>query len=864
MTTKNFPASGGYLDPENRGWETVVTGAGKPLLSAELNLAQDIDAGAGQAALKRLMPSGWISDDFTNSSSSTSAIFTAVATANKVRVPNNLVAHVNGWLLNIKHSGANGSNDLTLTASPSGAGVRRTDVVVLEVWRRLLDPSPSTVGKSPSGRIWQFGNVKTFATDDLTLNYADDILDANIGTETTKRVQIQYRLRVVPSIDIFTYPYALDDPSLVAYTVPASAAAPDGTATLHTYSNQETNGDCGLWRAGDGNPANTLGTVDGYMYAIPLMAVFRRNSTAWNRLTNQNGGVATPGPSDRPDGLFFDVVDARDVVDLRLGVSPTGWSFPEILDKNVNYLFDNTLKTEWMLNQKGGGSHGHTVLWADEIGITNAHGGDSVNTGTTAAASLIGEFDGVRRSFSDRATFEILTVKITVPGGGWASATPTINFTSVAVNPYTAYNWAAYSSNAIVVDLVSATFIGTSGNKTFNAITHIKKVTGLGEIPVGNLSLTMSTLSGLGITNEDLYVDLLVCYPPGQGLSYTPTNSYGAASFSINNAGALPAGAPILYSALANTSVENVHREANLEYTTSNITLTIAADTVVSAKSTIRMPERVNTVVSVSKNASPIVGSVTISTDRRTLSFTNAADYTDPGNNLTIVYTALRPLPQNGEQIAVWYETRAPQTSRDALIGTSLTLVPRYIPSNLYVILAGSGSLDEGYPFPNAYTQAGGTYPSSVGTFAGDQELTGRATQSISDFGAGTGFLKLSTVIPLVSNPESMTFLRSSPGDTDAEGRTFFKSIPGSTYVHNAFGQDLSDPIKHKVVFPFIAELPTTSSLGKRGQMVLVLLTRWATFDQINGVFFNADLTLNTTAASVFRLKGNLLNKRAV
>jgi hypothetical protein len=43
-----------------------------------------------------------------------------------------------------------------------------------------------------------------------------------------------------------------------------------------------------------------------------------------------------------------------------------------------------------------------------------------------------------------------------------------------------------------------------------------------------------------------------------------------------------------------------------------------------------------------------------------------------------------------------------------------------------------------------------------------------------------------------------------------------------------------------------------------------MLLLRYGLFDETNGVFFNADLTQNTTVASVFRLKGNLLNKRAV
>jgi hypothetical protein len=183
---------------------------------------------------------------------------------------NGLQAIVNGWHLYIENSGDNtGLNVLDLGAGPAGAGSKRTDIVVLEVWRRLLSAAPDVVGKSPTGRIWRNGNVKVASGDDLTLNYSDDIIDTRVGSESTKRVQIQYRLRVIQGVDLFTYPFAFDDPTVVANSVPATAAAPDGVATVYNYSNQNANTDSGLWRAGNGDPANTLGTVDGYMYAIP-------------------------------------------------------------------------------------------------------------------------------------------------------------------------------------------------------------------------------------------------------------------------------------------------------------------------------------------------------------------------------------------------------------------------------------------------------------------------------------------------------------------------------------------------------------------------------------------------------------------
>jgi hypothetical protein len=59
-----------------------------------------------------------------------------------------------------------------------------------------------------------------------------------------------------------------------------------------------------------------------------------------------------------------------------------------------------------------------------------------------------------------------------------------------------------------------------------------------------------------------------------------------------------------------------------------------------------------------------------------------------------------------------------------------------------------------------------------------------------------------------------------------------------------------------------LAELVADTSFGFKGQLVLVLISRWAAFDDGNLVGFYADLASNTTSASVYRVKGNLLNNR--
>ena len=982
MSGKNYgPIVSGYLDPTGRNWEDVIFQKGKAVLDKELNLGQDIDVGQAEVVLRRDLPSGWLANDVLSNAAGNLPLFVSSATGNVLVLQNALKAHVNGWLFTIQHTDTINTNTLTLAAAPVGAGASRIDFIFLEVWRTLISPAPSAVGKSAAARIWQQGNVKTDPANDLVLNFPDDILDATINTETTKRVQLQYRLRVVSGVDIFSFPYGLDDTANVfANSVPPNAATPDGTPTLFNYVNQSANGDAGLWLAGDGNPANTLGTVDGYMYAIPLCAIFRRNSTAFDPFSNLNGAGTFGGSSGRPDGLFNDVFVSDDIADLRLAISPTGWNYQEVLDKNLTYLLDNSLRSEWMTTLYGGGTHGHSPFLSNQIGVSTANGGAPPYSGdATGGGPRIAQFDNVCRTFSGRALYEIMTVAVPAPGGAWTnSAAATINPSSLAVAPYssTPFNWASFApTNVQFVDVVRAYWIGTPpGTKTYNALnptvavanatnnaglieiqtafanslstgsrvvidgvvgtteangawivtvidsTHftlqgstfvnayvsggnvhysssIVSITGLGSQPVSTLTITCgSNITPLGLTNETLYVDILVAYPPGSGLSVTPTEDFSAAqqTFMVNIPADVPDASPIYFDQTLLTpiplttfsyfnattgptplaSLNATHREARLTYTTSQvianyITLNIEADSETANQSFFIMPERVHTIESVQRNAVPIVGSTSLDTSGRIVTLTNPADYTSPGDTLTIKYIAVRPFPQTipltaaANQVTVFFDTRAPQTSRSALIGTSQQVIPKYIPKQLYSLTSGVASPDDGYPFPTAYVQTGGIYaPTFSPGLTGEYNLAGEALISISDFNASTGLLALPVYVNYSPNPDEVTLLRA-PTDLDSESRTFFKQTQANVYIPNAYAQDLSDPRRHKNFMAFIAELAADSALGFAGQLVLVLLTRWADNDETNGVFFDTNLVNNTTAASIFRLRTNMLNKRA-
>jgi len=351
-----------------------------------------------------------------------------------------------------------------------------------------------------------------------------------------------------------------------------------------------------------------------------------------------------------------------------------------------------------------------------------------------------------------------------------------------------------------------------------------------------------------------LHVTLIVGYPTGVGLSKTPVADFGVSSFSVNNPGQLPPAPPVSFNSFAAQALDYPHREVHLEYETSSLVYNFASD--VAPALTITLPERAQSLTSVVETpGGPIPGTLDASGRVITL-----AGPTTPGTDIAVTYTALRPMPQNDEQITIYFRTAASQTARNALLSGTLTVIPKVVDKKMFALTTGSGSQDEGYPFTAAYVQSGGVYPSTSHTYSGESELSGRAEISVADFDAQTGLLSLPVYVPMVASPESLTFTRGL-GDIDVEGRTYFKTVPAG-YVPNAYAQDLSNPDRHKDILPLLAELAEDTPLGRRGQLVLVLLIRYALFDSTNGVFFDSDLSANTTTASVFRIKGNLLNKR--
>lgn len=289
------PGVSRYIDDRDCQFAAVVFQKVRPPCDSELNLISLMDLEARAESVRARYPSGWLMDvsnpysDFrTDPSYSNHFYFGRNST---VEVRNLTWAIVNGWLIPVAgtRTGApplapddvNTWNKIALNPPNTSTGGNRAEFAFLEVWLARIDPDPAppavAAGKPQRGSVWRFGNVEGGFSF-----LPDGIVDPDMNYETTKRVQIQYRIRVVADINMTQNPDGFD-PTLVF----AQGALSTPSATAFQNMRKEL-GDPGLWRAGTGDPA-TFGTADGYVYAIPLCAVFRRNSAGFSDIGNLAG-----------------------------------------------------------------------------------------------------------------------------------------------------------------------------------------------------------------------------------------------------------------------------------------------------------------------------------------------------------------------------------------------------------------------------------------------------------------------------------------------------------------------------------------------------------------------------------------------
>lgn len=412
----------------DKAFSMVEFGNGAKLLEVELNEMQKIQRHALAEFYRSQMNSGVI--DFP-------AVIPGASTLNGFTIPA-FTALVNGYKIKVSNAGGktDGTNLITLPDPPTSG--TRDDLVFLEAWFEEIDATEV---------IKQYGNA------DGSVTIANDIMDTRLGAETTRRIQLKWRIRTVAGVNFTTYPEGLGDIA----TVKAQGA--NITSAAYTFTLSST--DKGLYTSGDGSSTSksALLTYDGYSYAIPLFRIKRRNSGGYSpsnfsgamsyvtytpstnntvvqpgytiqlTFTSTNGlyigqylnrtvdgllvqvvsvdsttkatvvslyaGPMTLGSGyplaplpDRPDALYSNVIDSRDITDLRHRVQAQ-FNY----DYELKRGFDQFMRGEIGPNKKMMKTyHGlpksqvdeHTVFYCDLDGQTTSSIGTATLTGITS------------------------------------------------------------------------------------------------------------------------------------------------------------------------------------------------------------------------------------------------------------------------------------------------------------------------------------------------------------------------------------------------------------------------------------------------------------------------------------------------
>ena len=300
------------IDTTNRQYTNVVWQAGKPPLDSELNLV-------GQIANHNLQK--------TTSAVSHSGVLMNPRTADRGFEFNPLWSNflkvkpfqalINGMVIEVEES--------TVKLDPPPTQDNRVDFVFLEVWKTIISAEGSggdLSNKPVNNGTTVFSNGNTEGS-----GLPDEMVDSNVGFETTKRIQVQYRFRVIKAIDIYSHIEGMSS-TLVYGQGPLDA--PNANCVFH---NQHANGDSGLWVAymtSDGlildpNTNTPLSNLlsENIVYGIPICAISRRNDNAYvavatgGNQTNQNGSInRKPSSTNSTDATTLQLATLNSSLDL--------------------------------------------------------------------------------------------------------------------------------------------------------------------------------------------------------------------------------------------------------------------------------------------------------------------------------------------------------------------------------------------------------------------------------------------------------------------------------------------------------------------------------------------------------------------
>lgn len=374
---------------QDRSFLNVLFEKKKPVLSSTQTLQADITTESRRLANQVQSHSGIVSRRLALNESefipTRNSLFPTISDKPNEFLIQGFSLLINGYILDVRGSRVNGGslfsqdwNSIELNAPPSSG--QRTDLVFLEVWPAVVT-SGTPANRPSADEIYPLGNRNWGDAF-----YDDDLVDTSFSPSrpTDGRIQLQYQFRIVNGVNRNVN----TDPMLDS-TVKAQGN--NGSLTAYSFTRRTAELDSGLYTAGDGSSTarSQLGSVTGYVYAVPIALISRRNSAPFDVSTNPNGSavsVASASPSDRPDGLFYDEVIEDDIEDLRHSVPTSFLDLEELLEKEVTSIIRRD-RNDIRLSLTGS-QQSSLILQSDALSVPDLPG-----------IREIAEPDGVRSQF---------------------------------------------------------------------------------------------------------------------------------------------------------------------------------------------------------------------------------------------------------------------------------------------------------------------------------------------------------------------------------------------------------------------------------------------------------------------------------
>ncbi|MNJ90261.1 hypothetical protein D3C87_78560 [compost metagenome] len=320
-------------------------GINKPILESELNEMQKISEDRVTNFIRQNTPTGFlelVKKDFVGDS----IIYNPNGIENSIAIaPARLSLNGYSTIVDGKDvvNGVNGYTIIRLGDAPDSSQLYY-NFVYLELWMEEL---------TTKTLLTKNGNI-----DGETLT--NNILDGRVGDETSRRIGLRYKFRVKSGIDFTKWPEGFGFNSVSDYSDIYAQGPYNRTVTNSNYlfinassssfRNTPFYNDYGLYVAG--RPGNItinadLGVQENYVFALPIMNIKRRNKLAYSS-SNPNGAkkyVDENTLSDRPDGLFYNWINPKDVKDFRKTISLGQINTNKMLNENLKKLLNGSLRT---------------------------------------------------------------------------------------------------------------------------------------------------------------------------------------------------------------------------------------------------------------------------------------------------------------------------------------------------------------------------------------------------------------------------------------------------------------------------------------------------------------------------------------